>query len=459
MGRWGKLTKRQFRWSELRFETIYTTPRFGLSPYTGKPTYREHGRRLGSMVETTPYYPLDGSSEMIEKTYSRQLEDIYQDLFDGPDEIASWVKLVEALHQTTAQILACSGPVNKEVADKVQNVPAARVNRVSNRYKNYYIPIVTPQRRSWDFVPPEVIRPLAVTTVSDIAIMIRRLGMVWKDFKPSEGLLRAEGNETTISSITVRSVGTVLEMSMHNLKYWNSINELFVPSKNADMMGFGILPGEDALGVCGHNIGTEDELLSTLHNIDRKTAETVKSIMTTHHGWTPGISDVIGMAAPMIRLPGSCIIRVPQPAGYAVGLTYQEEGFVVFYHRLKDLITERDSKAERVSAQMRFTLLQYEELRDRYGPLWEDQHQCRINRTPVEFLDDLHARHTATTHYFTQLQNEYAFGKGGQTFRYTDLLYSHIRNAVNHFSDASTSKNAQIPSQAHNNYGMRRIAE
>ena len=34
------------------------------------------------------------------------------------------------------------------------------------------------KERSWDFVSPEVIEPLAVIAISDIAVMARHLGMV-----------------------------------------------------------------------------------------------------------------------------------------------------------------------------------------------------------------------------------------------------------------------------------------
>lgn len=63
--------------------------------------------------------------------------------------------------------------------------------------------------RSWDFVPDDVVRPLAVTTVSAAAVAARRLGMVWKQFEPSTGTFLAEGNHQVITSTVIRGLGTV----------------------------------------------------------------------------------------------------------------------------------------------------------------------------------------------------------------------------------------------------------
>ncbi len=157
----------------------------------------------------------------------------------------------------------------------------------------------------------------------------------------------------------------------------------------------------------------------------------------------------------MIRYRRSSIVRVPSPSEYVVGLTQQEEGFVVFHRRLQDLISERDAKGESVTPQTRFILQQYEELKAKYGAQWEDQHTCNkeINNRSVVFLDDLHQRHDKAVQYLWDLKAQGADGKD-QGFRYTDLMYSHIRHAVNYFPDALTRINAD-PSTARDHFGMR----
>ncbi|MCJ1458891.1 hypothetical protein MMC28_009267 [Mycoblastus sanguinarius] len=456
MGRWAKLTHRRFRWSEMRFETMYTTPLFGLFPYMpGRPL----SQKMDAQGRTTPHVQLDGSAYAMKVTYCEPSG------YNSTTELASWVKLVEALHGNSRETLKLFGNTTSENEGKeVIKSTEKEVEQVVGP-SSYLIPDIKIQKRSWDFVPPEVIRPLAMVTVSDIAVMARRLGMVWKQFEPLDGKFKAEGNgHTLISSTAIRSTGTVLQIELRDplpeIYDADDINELYIPSEAADKMGFGIVPGQPALGVPDYKAGTEDEVLATLRNVvdpSHEAADRVKGILQANPGWTPGISDIIGFAAPMIRQPRSSLVRIPAPAGYVVGLTQQQEGFVVFRNRLNDLITKRDANGEPVTEQTRLIFEQYEDLRDRHGDQWEDQHVCNriLNKRSMEFLDDLHARHTAATNYFKNLTTHYRdTGGKSQIFRYTDLMYSHIRHAVNYFPNALERLNAN-PSRGRNHYGMR----
>ncbi|KAL8997137.1 MAG: hypothetical protein Q9169_003520 [Polycauliona sp. 2 TL-2023] len=426
IGGWGRLTHRKFRWSELRFETIYTTPRFALMPYTGKTVNHEMGRMMsqmgGSTFEPQEYKPLDGSPEMIQKTYATPLhQPSGLGVFNQFNEMASWVRFIDALHSNAA-----------ETRMLIRSAKRGDTNPGED-WNGYTIPMITSQRHSWDFVPPEVIRPLAVATLQDIAIFSRRLGMRWKTFEPSEGILRAEGNHHTVDSTTVRSVGVVVQFSIRNtLSYPRSFEELYIPTEQADKMGFGILPGDDKLHIPDHVIRTPADCLARTLEIDVEAGDTLGELINDS-GWTPGFSDIIGLAAPMIRLPGSQIIKIPRPAVYEGGLTLQQEGIVVFHNRLRDFINERNGKGEPVNNQTHWVLQQLEELSARYGETWIDEKRCQGNTTPVDFLDDLHKRHDMTTEYFDSLQYPAEDKVPFQgIFHYTDLMYSHITHAVNY---------------------------
>jgi hypothetical protein len=81
---------------------------------------------------------------------------------------------------------------------------------------NIRSPALLFHERSWDFQLPEIVRPLANTFVGDIAIIARRLGMRWKDFRPLEGVMRAKGNGKIITTTLVRSLGTVIQYNRHS---------------------------------------------------------------------------------------------------------------------------------------------------------------------------------------------------------------------------------------------------
>ncbi|KAL9070462.1 MAG: hypothetical protein Q9161_004886 [Pseudevernia consocians] len=468
MGGWARLTHRKFRWSEMRFETLYTTPQFGLFPYMpGQSVSRE----TDAYGTEEMHYQLDGSAWSKEATYCETTRGPY---LAGSTENVSWLRFIEALHRNSQESLKLFGisvddnPLEIMLRNRTNLVAQGKILEEVTQHafgsQGYLIPDLKLQRRSWDFVPPEVVRPLASVTVCDLAVMARRLGMIWKQFEPLNGNFRAEGNGHTITSTAVRSMGTVLQIGVKdflpNANPAEDLNELYIPSEAADKMGFGMVPGEASLGVPDYKLGTEAEVLATLRNLvdpSREAAERVKGILGANPGWTPGISDIIGFAAPMIRQTFSSIVRIPQPAGYAIGLTQQEEGFVVFHKRLYDLVAERDAKHEPVSNQTRSILHQYAELLHRYGEQWEKQEVCnqKLNDRSMEFLDDLHGRHLAATKYFKDLMARYnESSEKSQVFRYTDLMYAHIRHAVNYFPEALERINAS-PSRARNNYGLK----
>ncbi|KAL8780978.1 MAG: hypothetical protein Q9213_006229 [Squamulea squamosa] len=443
MGRWAKLTHRRFRWSEMRFETLYTTPRFGLHPRLAL------SKEKDTQGHTIQHIQLDGSPYAVRASHCEPSP------YDNGTELASWVRLMKALHIYSRHSLMRFGSGSTDSEDKTLIRTSEKDMDITQtlpvRKCTITIPNITVQQRSWDFVPPEVVRPLAVISISDIAIIARRLKMEWKQFKPLEGNLQAEGDGHTISSADVRSMGTVLQIGVRDPLPSEEIHDLYIPSEATDKMGFGIVPGETDLGIPDHKIGTEEEIMATLRNlISQAAADQVKSITEANPGWYPGISDVIGMAAPMLRPWRSCLVRVPAPAEYNVGLTQQEEGFVVFHNRLRDYVTGRDLRAESVTNQTRHILAQYEELKHRYGSRWEDQHACyqSLNDSAIPYLDDLHTRHTAAMQYFRDLTRLH------KRFRYTDLMYSHIRHAVDYFPDALERLNADPP-RGRDHYGMR----
>lgn len=429
----------------MRFETIYTTPRFGMHPRSA--LSKEKDSR-GNIIR---HYQLDGSQYAMKATYCEPSP------YSRGTELASWVTLIEALHTNSREILKLFGTgIAESEKENVIRINEKEVGLATSPI-DYLIPDIMIQERSWDFVPPEVVRPLAIISIADLAIMARRLGMIWKQFQPLDGNLRAEGAGYTITSSDVRSMGTVLQVGIRDplpsTFSLQDVNELYIPSEAVDKMGFGIVPGDAVLGIPDYTIGTEEEILATLRNqVDptHAAADSLKEILGANPGWTPGISDIIGMAAPMMRHQRSSLVRVPAPAEYNLGLTEQEEGFVVFRNRLRDYIAEQDEKNEPVTNQTRHVLDQYEELRRRYGSQWEDQHVCNqtLNDRSVIFLDDLHSRHTAATRYFKDLAQAHP------GFRYTDLMYAHIRHAVNYFPAALERLNANPP-RGRDHYGMR----
>lgn len=295
-------------------------------------------------------------------------------------------------------------------------------------------------------MPPDIVRPLAVTTVSDIAIMVRRLGMSWEVFNPEEGTMRAEGNGHGISSTFVRSIGVILQyipiagIATYSPKLLSSFvrelskSELYIPTREADMMGFGILPGYNRLGIPSFKIGTSNEVFATMDILDstRKASGKLRDIRNLLvDKWdahaTYGFSDIISLAAPMIRRRHSTIIRVPMPAEYCSSLLSHKEGFVVFHHRLQEYLKASN---ETSFMQAHWVLEQYEHLKMHYNE-WENEASTheQVNDCNLKFLEEVHGLWDKLTDYFVQLHENHQL-------RYYDLMAVHISHAVNYWGDA-----------------------
>ena len=74
MDGWVRLTRRHFQWSELRFEMMYNTPRFGLSPFTPGQILSQEQYSDGTV---TKHFQLDGSLQSVKSTFCDSLERSY----------------------------------------------------------------------------------------------------------------------------------------------------------------------------------------------------------------------------------------------------------------------------------------------------------------------------------------------------------------------------------------------
>ncbi|KAL8835050.1 MAG: hypothetical protein Q9170_003479 [Blastenia crenularia] len=327
--------------------------------------------------------------------------------------------------------------------------------------------------RSWDFMAPDSIRPLAVTSVGDIGILVQRIGMKWQTFRPECGEMRAEGNGHIIYSTLDRSVGPILhyehgrepdplisdkfEMYLVQLRE----NQLIIPTCQVDMMRFGILPCMDFMGCDRHAIGTIDEVKATLNQLDPtgSASKKVRDNREFEPTATFAFSDLIPMAAPVLRHLGSSIIRIPIPTEHSTGLTSYKEGFVVFRQRLSEYLDQAvdesesnqlgngsltdqtciftgtlyGNEADTADTQIaRKVLHAYDSLKSKY-PWWEngiDEDFC-AHSFGVPFFDDVQEACRKLTSYFDILRYQ-----PGCDYLYRDLVACHIKHAVNFWHEA-----------------------
>lgn len=156
MGPWAKRTRLRWRWSQFRFETLFTIPEIMIATF-----------RLGPQQRRVGEPPMDNNSEWVTGSpASLKKTMIIPSYNDGMrDELVCWLPLLRSLHlhEWELQRLGC-------FIEDTSSLPRAG-------------PAVRFRERSWDFMAPDMVRPHAVTNVSDIAVLARRLGMTWGDFR------------------------------------------------------------------------------------------------------------------------------------------------------------------------------------------------------------------------------------------------------------------------------------
>ena len=346
MGAWAKFTHLKWKWTQFRFETIFTVPEIVMLPLVTldypqqlvQPSAEQDLKWVASPEVPTAACKIDGGSvlqiEAIDPRYVGQMQDKPEkySIHKNNPELACWLPFLQCLHTSELQMydLGCFS----NLAD------GAGLRRSACRSVQC----------SWDFMSPDLVYPLAITNVGDIAILIARLGLNWLIFQPEDGIMRAEGRGIVIFSTLVRSIGPILHFPSGRRPSTPvalasdplSIKEVYIPTIQADMMRFGLLPTDDSLlhGIGPLAMGTIDEVRATLDIFDPTgcSSKKVRDNRQFESTSTFGLSELISTIAPVLRRKATAINRLPVPTEHPTGLTYAREGFVIFRGRLEEYI-------------------------------------------------------------------------------------------------------------------------
>ncbi|KAL9603548.1 MAG: hypothetical protein Q9219_001050 [cf. Caloplaca sp. 3 TL-2023] len=456
MGAWAKYTRLRWKWSEMRFETLFTVPKIVLLEHVATNSSspikipRQELKWIGNFPGSTPMdnfvsHEKYGNSDI--EILEEQL--LHQSLETGTHhELACWIPFMASI---------------RYLEDRLQS----RLRRPDG-YEGS-TPFYTPHRSainlvqtSWDFMAPDIVRPLAETSVGDIAIIVERLGMKWQAFRPEYGEMRAEGNDQMIYSTLDRSTGTILHYAQgakrHGLPMnfygeFKSDSHLAevptIPTRESDMMRFGILPcHKELMGREFYTMGTIEEVKATLNLLDPtgSASKKVHDNRTIEATSTYGFPDLIAMAAPILRKRGDANFRLPVPTEHCIGLTSLMEGFYVFRERLDDFVHGENSQP---SERIQWVLDCWDALLRKHMLLWPEgvDPSRRENGDVwlVTFLDEVNDAWDYTTDYFREL------AKSNFHVRYADIVACHMKHAVHFWHEAHGRVKRQ---EARNHWGL-----
>lgn len=352
MGPWGRKTTLRWRWREFRFECLYCVPFVDYILPQKHPNGARTLRRFCDEPDLTTFDPNPPERKRR----------------DWNAELAGWVHLLHYLGLHDEHVRQSVNPVSIHEEKKMAYHDWLRCAHVEIAC------------RSWDFLPDDVLRPLAITTLAGLTATTRRLGMSWKQFEPNMGTLQAEGNHQVITSTVIRGMGIIihyirdpiLDSEVLCQKHLHDTSSL----SQADELLFGRVGHTDMFNIhksLPHLVlhtSTFVDVASTLPALfsDPTTAETLVSILRTRNeaadknGMEP-INDIVPFLTPFLGMSPDVRPIIPWPNTSSRGMTHT--AFRPFEDELIALIDRRGS--EYTSATSRAILAFYQSLERRFN--------------------------------------------------------------------------------------------
>jgi hypothetical protein len=224
IGGWSQLVQLRFRWyasvsfqasgwtsqangvywrSSFRFEVKVVTPHFEIAPaypsttvFTSVRVWDKPPNILEKLLWKCSSFWCDASQPvgMDSSDESRAWTSLGTIQTAFTEEPVTWLSLIEDIHE-------------------LQSIHGIERGSSARRGGSDRATLVcfTRHTRSWDFMPVEIVRPFASTTIGYLVSIVHRMNLSWIDFRPDEGVIRATGNGRSISASRIRGLGLVIE--------------------------------------------------------------------------------------------------------------------------------------------------------------------------------------------------------------------------------------------------------
>ena len=264
--------------------------------------------------------------------------------------------------------------------------------------------------------------------------------MKWLEFKPTEGILRAEGNGWVLTSTQLRSVGCVVNIQPY---YTPSVDRthMMVSTQAANLTTFGILstgPFESD----DFPIGNLDHVLRWMRHV-RLPSQCLNILKELEGDGSPlyGFVDLIPMLSTFVRQRQSMVMRVPAPIAKPYGILHSRTGRVSFAHQLQRLRNENSQmNGGLIMFQERWDMLTSSEASKKYvidRPIgyersycWlrpEDVRSAEWNGIDLEYLELVHDTWDWTTQRMAHLCKGISTNPG---LLLLDIVLVHVQHSV-----------------------------
>ncbi|KUI71859.1 hypothetical protein VM1G_07480 [Cytospora mali] len=251
------------------------------------------------------------------------------------------------------------------------------------------IPMAKAITISWDFMPPEIVKPFATISLHDLLILCHRLQLDWTEVNPMEGKLTAQddyGND--VSSYSVRGLGLMIQFrhdtgrseisrtlkpGIGRVKQYEP-EDMMIPSSNADKLAFGIIPGDTRLGLDDVVVARNEDCLNYVFSLyDDVIDGQQKARGLLQRGFNgditkSGIDQLVPLISPCMVLPNCKTIQARLPNRYCqIGVLEVMEGYVVFNNRITNLLDSKSLRPQRIEV-LEIIMRHWREIKEEVGP-------------------------------------------------------------------------------------------
>ncbi|KAH6625009.1 hypothetical protein B0J18DRAFT_429932 [Chaetomium sp. MPI-SDFR-AT-0129] len=322
MGGWSVLTRRVWRPSEFRFETLFEVPVIFVCPPSNrrgpirdKPIYFVTGTP-DSMEQTRAMLP--GEEQRIQSTPESQVR-------TADNERASWVTLLSHLQSMEKE---------SQEWEEQQHYNGSPPLMYPVGFDEHTLAVaIQAKTRSWDTMPAHVKKPYATTAFCHLLEIAAMMGIYWKEFDRLKARYQAEGNGYILTGGHIPDLGLMftLQISGRNRFQENRVipvdevkelccgfvSTLFHDIKR-DRRRIG-LPKEDPKDLDFLQLGSRDEIAETMVLIGCNT-DTINYFRSNDAKYShlfPVPFELLGMLGKTLHIRQSAFRTLPNPTPYA----------------------------------------------------------------------------------------------------------------------------------------------
>lgn len=228
--------------------------------------------------------------------------------------------------------------------------------------EQWHRPAIELEQRSWDLMPPDVVRPLASIALGDILTLCFRLRI---EVHPEQKPWSADGFGHSFSPVAVQGLGTVVQYRFdRNLSQPdddNPANSYFAPSEACDKLAFGIIPANPRLGIKKDwKVNTAPNFIESImtHFEELGISEETRRLMREDksqdkHNTSEALCEPLLLICPPLVVDGLGIVKhvPPYPLRWAECTLRYRESYIVLRAKLNEIYPGLAAKVkERIEA-------------------------------------------------------------------------------------------------------------